>query len=165
MEINPTDEVANPLAEMFRMQEALNARCAPECDKVVKTMKDPKFSSGSSAGDIASAVEDMTPESRQQVAEWMLNFIRATQQELGELTDSIPWKWWAKYQEFDLQNARVEIVDIFHFVISLAQVAGMSAEDVYTIYRQKNLVNHNRQDSGYVTKDEEDSRHIGGIQD
>ena len=91
---------------------------------------------------------------------WILNYIRAMQQELAELTDSVPWKWWAKYQEFDQQNARVEIVDLFHFLISLAQVMGMSADDVYDAYLKKNKVNHKRQDSGYEEKDESDSRHI-----
>ena len=91
---------------------------------------------------------------------WILNYIRAMQQELAELTDSVPWKWWAKYQDFDKQNARVEVVDLFHFLISLAQVLGMSAEDVYDAYLKKNKVNHERQDSGYSQKDENDSRHI-----
>ena len=93
-------------------------------------------------------------------AKWILNYIRAMQQELAELTDSVPWKWWAKYQDFDKQNAKVEIVDLFHFLISLAQVMGMSADDVYEAYLKKNKVNHNRQDSGYEEKDENDSRHI-----
>ena len=93
-------------------------------------------------------------------AKWILNYIRAMQQELAELTDSVPWKWWAKYQEFDKQNAKVEIVDLFHFLISLAQVIGMSADDVYEAYLKKNQVNHERQDSGYKSKDEDDSRHI-----
>ena len=93
-------------------------------------------------------------------AKWILNYIRAMQQELAELTDSVPWKWWAKYQDFDKQNAKVEIVDLFHFLISLAQVMGMSADDVYEAYLKKNKVNHNRQDAGYKEKDENDSRHI-----
>lgn len=92
--------------------------------------------------------------------QWILNYIRAMQQELAELTDSVPWKWWAKYQEFDKQNAKVEIVDLFHFLISLAQVMGMSSDDVFNAYLEKNKVNHNRQDSGYKMKDENDSRHI-----
>ena len=91
---------------------------------------------------------------------WVLNYTRALQQETAELIDSVPWKWWAKYQEFDEQNARVEVVDLFHFLISLAQVLGMSAEDVYNAYMKKNKVNHERQDSGYTAKDESDSRHI-----
>ncbi|MBT6850264.1 MAG: dUTPase, partial [Opitutae bacterium] len=43
---------------------------------------------------------------------------------------------------------------------SLAQVLGMSADDVYDAYLKKNKVNHQRQDSGYSEKDESDSRHI-----
>ncbi|MDP0496457.1 MAG: dUTPase [Verrucomicrobiota bacterium JB024] len=93
-------------------------------------------------------------------AEWVLNYTRALQQETAELIDSVPWKWWAKYQKFDEQNARVEVVDLFHFLVSLAQVLGMSAQDVYDAYAKKNKVNHNRQDSGYAQKDEADSRHI-----
>jgi len=91
---------------------------------------------------------------------WTLNYCRAMTQELAELTDSVPWKWWAKYQEFDLQNARVEVVDLFHFLISLAQVLGMDADEVYKIYLKKNEVNLQRQDSGYTEKDESDTRHI-----
>jgi len=37
---------------------------------------------------------------------------------------------------------------------------GMTPEDVYNGYMKKNKVNHNRQDSGYSEKDEDDSRHI-----
>ena len=40
-------------------------------------------------------------------AKWVLNYTRAMQQEMSELIDSVPWKWWAKYQEFDEQNAKV----------------------------------------------------------
>lgn len=98
------------------------------------------------------------PEERQ--PEWVLNYCRAMSQEVAELTDSVPWKWWAKYQKFDKQNARVEVVDLFHFLISLAQVLGMSAQDVHTAYLQKNKVNFKRQESGYTAKDEDDSRHI-----
>ena len=91
---------------------------------------------------------------------WVLNYTRAMQQEMSELIDSVPWKWWAKYQEFDEQNAKVEVVDLLHFTISLAQVLGMTPEDVHAAYTKKNKVNHDRQASGYSDKDEDDSRHI-----
>jgi dimeric dUTPase (all-alpha-NTP-PPase superfamily) len=93
-------------------------------------------------------------------AKWILNYSRAMQQELAELIDSVPWKWWAKYQEFDEQNAKVEVVDLFHFLVSLAQALGMTPDDVHAAYIKKNKVNHERQDSGYTAKDEADSRHI-----
>ncbi len=99
----------------------------------------------------------MTDEER---TKWILNYTRAMTQEIAELVDSVPWKWWAKYQNFDKQNARVEVIDLFHFLISIAQVLGMTADDVFNAYVKKNAVNHERQDKGYVKKDEHDSKHI-----
>ena len=64
------------------------------------------------------------------------------------------------YQEFDKQNARVEIVDLFHFLISLAQTAGLTADGVFAAYMKKNEVNFARQDSGYTVKDESDNKDI-----
>ena len=98
--------------------------------------------------------------SEEEKTKWVLNYTRAMQQEIAELIDSVPWKWWAKYQEFDEQNAKVEIVDLFHFLITITQVMSMSPDDVYNAYVKKNQVNHNRQESGYKDKDESDSRHI-----
>ena len=120
------------LAEIFRMQAELNQRIG------VNTLHMP---------------EERKPE-------WVLNYCRAMTQEVAELTDSVPWKWWAKYQKFDKQNARVEVADLFHFLVSLAQVLDMSANDIFEAYRKKNEVNFQRQDSGYTAKDANDSKHI-----
>jgi len=120
------------LAKIFEMQEELNGRI------------------GVKLRDIDEAEQ----------TKWVLNYTRAMQQELAELTDSVPWKWWAKYQAFDKQNARVEVVDLFHFLVSLAQTLGMTADDVFDAYVAKNKVNHERQETGYAEKDENDSRHI-----
>jgi dimeric dUTPase (all-alpha-NTP-PPase superfamily) len=120
------------LRELFRMQQALNERIG---------------------------VRTAEMDERQKV-QWLLNYCRAMTQEIAELTDSVPWKWWAKYQAFDEQNARVEVVDLFHFLISAAQVLGMSADDVFHAYMKKNEVNFKRQEAGYLAKDEADSRHI-----
>lgn len=106
---------------------------------------------------IGVKLQDLSDEEK---AKWVLNYTRAMQQELAELVDSVPWKWWAKYQKMDEQNARVEVVDLFHFLISAAQALGMTADDVYQAYLAKNKVNHARQESGYEKKDHEDSRHI-----
>jgi len=101
---------------------------------------------------------EMNEEERVQ---WVLNYTRAASQELAELVDSVPWKWWAKYQTFDMQNARVEVVDLFHFLISLAQVLGMDAKDVHDLYNQKNKLNFKRQETGYAVKDESDNKELG----
>ena len=120
------------LEHIFEMQAQLNRRIGVETDGMADEQK----------------------------AQWVLNYTRAMQQEIAELIDSVPWKWWAKYQKFDEQNARVEVVDLFHFLVSIAQVLGMSPEDVYQAYLKKNQVNHQRQDSGYVAKNANDSKHI-----
>ena len=120
------------LRELFRMQKALNERIGVRTDAM---------------------------EERDKI-KWLLNYCRAMSQEIAELTDSVPWKWWAKYQKFDEQNARVEIVDLFHFLISAAQVLGLGADDVFQAYVKKNEVNFNRQSSGYTEKDLSDSKHI-----
>jgi dimeric dUTPase (all-alpha-NTP-PPase superfamily) len=120
------------LQEMFRLQEQLNERIGVR----PKSMN----------------------EADQQT--WVLNYARAMSQELAELVDSVPWKWWARYQTFDKQNARIEVVDLFHFLISLAEVLGMTPEDVFRVYAQKHKVNLDRQDSGYHVKDESDNRTI-----
>lgn len=93
-------------------------------------------------------------------AEWILNYARAMSQEIAELTDSVPWKWWARYQRFDSQNAAVELIDILHFWISACQVMGLSPDDVFTLYTQKHEVNRNRQQKGYTRKDPSDCGHI-----
>lgn len=98
--------------------------------------------------------------SKKQQQEWILNYSRAMQQEIAELIDSLPWKWWAKYQKFDKQNAKIEIIDLLHFVISLAQVLGMNSNDLYNKFLKKNKVNFNRQKTGYIVKNSNDCMHI-----
>jgi dimeric dUTPase (all-alpha-NTP-PPase superfamily) len=120
------------LRELFRLQKLLNERIGVQTDAMNEEEK----------------------------TRWLLNYCRAMTQEIAELTDSVPWKWWAKYQKFDEQNARVEVVDLFHFLISCAQVLGMSADDVFNAYLKKNEVNFKRQETGYAVKDHGDSKHI-----
>lgn len=120
------------LTELFRLQKELNER-------------------------IGVHVDSMTDSERQM---WLLQYSRAMSQEVAELIDCVPWKWWAKYQTFDAQNARVEVVDLFHFLISAAQVLGMSADQLFEAYAKKHRVNLDRQNSGYTVKDEKDNKHI-----
>jgi len=101
---------------------------------------------------------DHMDESKRQ--QWMLNYCRAMDQELAELVDCMPWKWWASYQKFDKQNARVEIADLLHFLISLAQVMEITPDDLFDLYTKKHRLNLSRQDAGYTVKDENDNRHI-----
>ena len=45
------------------------------------------------------------------------NYWRAAWMECAELMDHIGWKWWSK-EELSMYQAKVEVVDIWHFVLS-----------------------------------------------
>ena len=125
-------EKPDQFRELFRMQKALNERIGVQTDGMSEAEK----------------------------TKWILNYCRAMTQEIAELTDSVPWKWWAKYQKFDEQNARVEVVDLFPFSHQSCASAGHERGRRFAAYVKKNEVNFKRQDSGYTAKDEHDSKHI-----
>ena len=92
---------------------------------------------------------------------WLRNYLRALQGEAEEVEQELLWKWWSK-DSIDMQNIRVEIVDLMHFLTSLALTAGLSAEEFHRLYTAKHRVNHDRQESGYSkdTKNEDENRRI-----
>ena len=92
---------------------------------------------------------------------WLRNYLRALQDESAELERDLLWKWWSK-DKIDIQNIRVEIVDLMHFLTSLALVAGLSADELHRLYTAKHRVNAQRQEGGYSksTKDESDNKGI-----
>ncbi|MEM7027881.1 MAG: dUTPase [Pseudomonadota bacterium] len=92
---------------------------------------------------------------------WLSNYSKAMREELNELDEELLWKWWSK-DEIDMQNIRVELIDILHFLVSAMMCAGLDAEKVCDIYRQKHAVNLKRQDSNYnrADKTEDDNQAI-----
>ena len=130
------------LSEIFRLQRELNQHTFRQSEVGVEY--------------------DELPRRRQLQNQWVRNYALAMSQEIAELVDSTNWKWWrTKVDLFDEQNLRVELVDILHFWVSACQVMGLSAEDVFRMYMQKNAINARRQDRGYVSKDESENRTIG----
>jgi len=100
---------------------------------------------------------------------WLNDYIAAASNELEELRDCTYWKHWCKearegrrFAIHDLQNARVEVIDLLFFWISMAQCVGLSADDVRELYNKKLQVNHARQDADYSmsAKDESDNQRI-----
>ena len=93
--------------------------------------------------------------------EWLVNYSKAIKEELLELDDELLWKWWSK-DKIDIQNIRVELIDILHFLVSAMMCAGLSAEKVFDIYRQKHAINIKRQDTEYnkKIKTEDDNKEI-----
>jgi dimeric dUTPase (all-alpha-NTP-PPase superfamily) len=93
--------------------------------------------------------------------QWLRNYLKALTSEAEELDQELLWKWWSK-DKLDMQNIRVEIVDLLHFLISLALTAGMAPEDFHRLYVQKGEINRKRQAEGYSksNKNEQDNRSI-----
>ncbi len=52
---------------------------------------------------------------------------RAIWVECAEMLDHHGWKWW-KHQEIDIAQVQLELVDIFHFGLSLRLMSGDNAE-------------------------------------
>jgi dimeric dUTPase (all-alpha-NTP-PPase superfamily) len=66
--------------------------------------------------------------------------------ELQRLTN---WKWWKNPTEFDSEEAKEELVDIWHFVLQATIELEMTADDVVKYYSKKNKINKKRKKTNY----------------
>ena len=143
------------LEDIFRMQLELN-------DYVFK-----KNNLKNKSGDVLNMQAIITAVKNEDMMvndlpnKWLVNYSKAIKEELSELDEELLWKWWSK-DEIDMQNIRVELIDILHFLISAMMCAGLTAEKVFDIYQQKHAVNIKRQDMDYnkTIKTEDDNKDI-----
>lgn len=77
--------------------------------------------------------------------EWIQKKILATLSELSELLDEVNFKWWKNHKELNYDLIKGELTDILHFFVSMCLTAGMSAEELYNYYVDKNKENFDRQ--------------------
>jgi len=69
--------------------------------------------------------------------------------EAVELQRTTSWKWWKRPTPFDEDEAREELIDIWHFVVQASLELNMSPEDILKEYQKKNQINRQRQLDGY----------------
>lgn len=140
------------LEGVFEAQARLNARCS----------RDPEALNIDSAAPFA-------PFERKLAGEWINDYIAAIHSELEELRDCTYWKHWCKeaqqggrFELHNLQNARVELVDILFFTVSIALCLGVDADLLFKLYEQKLAINNKRQDVGYsvANKVEDDNKTV-----
>jgi dimeric dUTPase (all-alpha-NTP-PPase superfamily) len=65
-------------------------------------------------------------------ASWQTNnyeWYRAIWVECAEMLDHHGWKWW-KHQVIDVEQVQLELVDIFHFGLSLRLMSGKAVVDI-----------------------------------
>ena len=104
------------LDTIFEMQKALN-------DDIVRVRH----------------LEDITPD------QWQQKLTLAMLSEMAEALEGTDFKWWKNPKEKDPDYLKEEIVDMLHFLVSMALRAGMSAEEMYERYLAKNKENFDRQ--------------------
>ncbi len=76
---------------------------------------------------------------------WMQKDILACIDELTELLNELNWKWWKNPKPLDPEAIRGELVDVLHFFVSMCLKSGMTAQDLFDGYVEKNKENFDRQ--------------------
>ena len=66
-----------------------------------------------------------------------------------ELQRTTNWKWWKTPTAFSEEEAREELIDIWHFVIQASLELNLSPEDILKEYQRKNEINRQREKNGY----------------
>ncbi|MED4787530.1 dUTPase [Bacillus atrophaeus] len=91
--------------------------------------------------------------------EWIIGITLAMESEIDEIRCEVNWKWWKNPKEVDKKALQGEVIDMWHFLLSLSRIVGLTPESIYEVYMTKNAENHARQDGtskkeGYAKEDE-----------
>lgn len=78
-------------------------------------------------------------------AEWIQKRCLAMLAEAAELMDEVGYKWWKNPREQNDTAIKEELVDILHFFLGMCIDAGMTAQEMFDIYMDKNKENFARQ--------------------
>jgi dimeric dUTPase (all-alpha-NTP-PPase superfamily) len=70
-------------------------------------------------------------------------------QEAVELQRTTSWKWWKKPTPFNVDDAKEELIDIWHFVVQASLELNLTPDDIVEEYKRKNEINRDRQRNGY----------------
>lgn len=81
--------------------------------------------------------------------EAVIRLCTALTHETVELQQLTNWKWWKKPTELNLEEMEEELVDIWHFLLSLTIKMKITPEDLMVAYKKKHAKNIERQKSGY----------------
>ncbi|NNU96192.1 dUTPase [Anoxybacillus sp. EFIL] len=113
------DEEIEKLEVMFQMQQALDERIIAERN-IDKTLD-----------------------------EWVIAITIAMESEIDEIRREVNWKWWKQEKQIDLDRLQEEVIDLWHFLLSLSRMVGLTPATIHEKYMAKNKINHQRQEHGY----------------
>jgi dimeric dUTPase (all-alpha-NTP-PPase superfamily) len=69
--------------------------------------------------------------------------------EAVELQRTTNWKWWKTPTKFNEEEAREELIDIWHFIVQASLELNLTPDDILKEYERKNEINRQRQKDGY----------------
>lgn len=103
--------------------------------------------------------------------DWLFGYAYQISDEARELEKCALTKWWVQeYKDggelfktvLDKENAKIEAIDVLHFLMSVFQILGMTPDDIVEIYKKKHQKNIDRQNNGYsiAGKTEDDNQEI-----
>ena len=92
---------------------------------------------------------------------WIQREVLAMISELSEVLDEVNFKWWKNPKPVDEDALKNELVDVLHFFVGMCLKSGMTADELYSRYREKNRENFDRQygrseKEGYEVRQEND---------
>ena len=92
--------------------------------------------------------------------EWVTGLTIAMESEIDEIRREINWKWWKNPKEVDMEALQGEVIDLWHFLLSLSREVGLAPDDIHRLYIEKNAENHDRQaglsdKGGYNVKEDD----------
>lgn len=150
----PPDAPAR-LEDLWDLQASLNRRAGFDTQSLGQALRQAESAGQLDGSDIAL-----------QVGRAIKNYADALAAEGHELLECLSWKHWyaeaksgRQYQLHDLQNARVEVIDMLFFWLSLAQLLGLAPADVLELYAKKLGLNHRRQDENRTQAEHADHEH------
>ncbi|NLI55178.1 MAG: dUTPase [Clostridiales bacterium] len=89
---------------------------------------------------------------------WLQKEVLAMISELSEVLDEVNFKWWKNPKPVDDASLKGELVDVLHFFVSMCLKSGMTAEELFSLYKAKNQENFDRQ----YGRSEKQGYEIGG---
>jgi dimeric dUTPase (all-alpha-NTP-PPase superfamily) len=72
-------------------------------------------------------------------------FLECLSSEIEEIRNELPWKHWKRFlKEPDEQKIQGELIDVFHFLISLMLMWGITSENLFRMFITKHSINRYR---------------------
>ncbi len=92
-------------------------------------------------------------------AKWVREYTRAMVHECLEIDAAAKYKFWDHDESVDFDEVAREIIDVWHFLISVTQCAGISPDKLFELYTKKLRVNETRRDSGKYSTNNKKGKH------